>query len=224
MTESVGKRVVLVHGATSGPWVFEGWAELWPNDDVRVPDLQEGLDVANATMSDYADRVVAAAGDQPVGDQPVGGPATTDQPLVLCGWSLGGLVAMMAALRCKPAALVLIEPSVSKEIDGGNPDWPLESGTYESESTYGPSVPGMRHRPESLLARGERKRGISIPGFDCPVLVIAGPDYGDTRGAPVANYYRAKLLEFPTLSHFQLVVHPWVREAVAEWVNTVVPG
>lgn len=218
MNASIGKRVVLVHGATSGPWVFDGWAEFWPGDDVRVPDLQEGLDVAHATMSDYADRVVAVARDSDAGDQ-----GDADRPLILCGWSMGGLVAMMAALRCKPAALVLIEPSVSKEIDGGDAGWPLDHGSYESESTYGHSVDGMQHRPESLLARGERKRGISIPGFDCPVLVIAGPDFGDTRGAPVAKYYGAKLLEFPTLSHFQLVVHPWVREAVAEWVGSVVP-
>jgi len=210
MMESVGKRVVLVHGATSGPWVFDGWADMFPDDDVRVPDLHEGLDVGSATMSDYADRVLAAVGDG-------GGDGS---PLVLCGWSMGGLVAMMAALRCKPAALVLIEPSVSKEIDGGDPNWPVEVGTYESASTYGPSVPGMRHRPESLVARGERKRGISIPGFDCPVLVVAGPDYGNTRGAPVADYYGAQLLEFPTMSHFQLVVDPWVREAVAQWVST----
>ena len=56
------RRVVLVHGAASGPWVFDGWAGAFPDDDVRVPDLQEGLDVARASMSDYADRVLAAAG------------------------------------------------------------------------------------------------------------------------------------------------------------------
>ncbi len=71
--------MVLVHGATSGPWVFDGWAARWPGEDVRIPDLQVGLDVAHATMSDYADRVLAAAGDEPA---------------LLCGWSMGGLVAM----------------------------------------------------------------------------------------------------------------------------------
>ena len=206
---SAGRRVVLVHGATSGPWVFDGWAARWPDDDVRVPDLQEGLDVAHATMSDYADRVLAAVGGQPA---------------VLCGWSMGGLVAMMAARRCRPAALVVIEPSVPAEIDGGDPDWPLETGTYDAESVYGPSVPGMRHRPESLLARCERKRGISIPTIDCPLLVVAGRDYVATRGRPVAEQYGAELVEFPTLGHFQLVVDPRVRDAVAQWAGLVSPG
>ena len=204
-----GRRLVLVHGATSGPWVFDGWAARWPDDDVLVPDLQEGLDVAHATMSDYADRVLAAVGDQPT---------------VLCGWSMGGLVAMMAARRCQPTALVVIEPSVPAQIDGGDPSWPLEAGTYDAESTYGPSMPGMRHRPESLLARCERKRGISIPTIACPLLVVAGRDYVATRGRPVAEHYGAQLMEFPDLGHFQLVVDRRVREAVAQWLSSVTPG
>ncbi len=204
-----GRRVVLVHGATTGPWVFDGWAAEWPGADVRVPDLQEGLDVAHATMADYTDRVLAAVGDQPA---------------VLCGWSMGGLVAMMAALQCRPSALVVIEPSVPAEIDGGDPDWPLETGTYDAGTTYGPSVPGMRHRPESLLARSDRKRGISVPAITCPLLVVAGHDYVDTRGLPVVEHYDADFVEFPTLSHFELVGDPQVRDVIAQWVTSVVPN
>ncbi len=204
-----GRRIVLVHGAASGPWVFDGWAGGWPHDDVRVPDLQEGLDVAHAGMSDYADRVLAAVGDRSA---------------VLCGWSMGGLVAMMAAVRCRPAALVVIEPSVPAEIDGGDPDWPWEAGTYDAAAVYGPSGPGRRHRPESLRARSERKRGIGVAAVDCPLLVVAGRDYTDTRGRPVAEHYGAELLLFPTLSHYQLVADPRVREAVARWVDSVAPG
>lgn len=206
---SAGRRIVLVHGATTGPWVFDEWLAEWPDGDVRVPDLQAGLDVAHAGMSDYADRVVAAAGDEPV---------------VLCGWSMGGLVAMAAASRCRALALVVIEPSVPAEIDGGDPHWPLATGTYDSAEVYGPSVPGMRHRPESLLARSERKRGISVPAVDCPMLVVAGRDYGDTRGRPVAERYGAELMTFPTLGHFQLVVDPQVREGIARWLESVGRG
>ncbi|NYI42592.1 hypothetical protein [Demequina lutea] len=100
----------------------------------------------------------------------------------------------------------------------------LEPGTYDAESTYGPSVPGMRHRPESSLARGERKRGISVPAITCPMLVVGGRDYTAERGRPVAEYYGAQLIEFPELSHFQLVVDPQVRDGVAEWVSLVSPG
>lgn len=197
-----------MHGAATGPWVFDEWLATWPRDEVRVPDLQEGLDVAHASMSDYADRVVAAVGE---------GPA------IVCGWSMGGLVAMMAAARCRLAGLVLIEPSVSAEIDS-DPDWPLENGTYDSASVYGPSVPGMRHRPESLLARSERKRGVSVPAIDCPVLVVVGRDDFDPRRRRTAERYGAELQVFAGLGHYQLVVDPRVRAAVAAWTDTLRPG
>ena len=45
---------MLVHGAGSGPEVFEGWAESFPGVTVAVVDLQEGLDVAHASHVDYA--------------------------------------------------------------------------------------------------------------------------------------------------------------------------
>lgn len=199
------RRVVLVHGAASGPWVFDGWAGAFPDDDVRVPDLQEGLDVARASMSDYADRVLAAAG---------AGPA------VLVGWSMGGLVAMMAARRRRPLALVVLEPSVPAEVDGGDPAWPIQTGTYDAAAVYGPPRPGARRRPESLLARSERKRGISVPAVDCPFLVVAGRDYGATRGRPVAERYGAELAEFPEVSHGGLVSDPRVRDAVVRWVGS----
>ena len=82
----------------------------------------------------------------------------------------------------------------------------------------------MYKRQESLPARCERKRGISIPTIDCPLLVVAGRDYLATRGRPVAEHFGAELVEFPTLGHFQLVVDQRVRDAVAQWAGLVSPG
>ena len=197
-----------MHGAATGPWVFDDWLSAWPGDDVRVPDLQAGLDVARASMTDYADRVVAAVGGEPA---------------IVCGWSMGGLVAMMAAARCRLAGLVVIEPSVTAEVGGRDPDWPLETGSYDSAAVYGPSVPGMRHRPESLLARAERKRGISVPGLACPMLVVGGRDYLEDRARPTAEHYGADLLEFGDLGHYRLMVDPRVRAAIADWIDGLRP-
>ncbi len=197
-----------MHGAATGPWVFDDWLATWPRDDVHVPDLQDGLDVAHASMSDYADRVVAAVGD---------GPA------VVCGWSMGGLVAMMAAARCRLAGLVLIEPSVPAEISA-DPEWPLETGSYDSATVYGPSVPGLRHRPESLLARAERKRGINVPAIGCPTLVVVGRDDFDPRRRRTAEHYGAELMVFDDLGHYELVIDPRVRAAIADWVDRLTPG
>src|ERR1700678_2243016 len=90
--------LVLVHGAGSGPWVFDGWADAFPSLAVVAVDLQSGLDVAEASMDDYARNVVTAARQLP-------------PPVALCGWSMGGLVVLQAAHEVRPHRVVLIEAS-----------------------------------------------------------------------------------------------------------------
>jgi pimeloyl-ACP methyl ester carboxylesterase len=114
-------RLVLVHGATSGPWVFEGWLPYLSAFDVRVPDLQAGLDLAAASMSDYAGRVVEEVGEDGA---------------LLCGWSMGGLVAMLAAQRQQLGALVLLEPSQPRQLGRSDPSvTPVEGTTTPSRCT-----------------------------------------------------------------------------------------
>ena len=55
--------LVLVHGAGSGPWVYDGWSASFGEVDLIAVDLQAGLDVARASHDDYAGAVVAAARD-----------------------------------------------------------------------------------------------------------------------------------------------------------------
>lgn len=89
--EQPPKSLVLVHGAGSGPWVYSGWAASSPQLQVVAVDLQDGLDPGAATHEDYARAVVDAC-------------STVPSPFVLCGWSMGGLVAMQAAARTDSAA------------------------------------------------------------------------------------------------------------------------
>ena len=81
-----------MHGAGSGPWIFEPWRRSFEGWRIELADLQAGLDVAEASMADYA-RVVERATTR------------APRPLVLCGWSLGGLVVLMAAEGRAIAAL-----------------------------------------------------------------------------------------------------------------------
>ena len=201
------ERLVLIHGATSGPWVFDRWPGAFPGYDVRAPDLQEGLDVAQARMSDYVDRVLVTA---------------ADRPSVVCGWSMGGLVALMAAQRSRFEAVVVLEPSLPLELSGGDGLRALRSGTYDAESAYGPLPPGTRCRPESLRALDERKRGISVPSVGGPVLVVAGRR-GRPQGRMVARHYNADLLEFSDLGHSDLVVEPAVMAGIASWLARAAP-
>jgi pimeloyl-ACP methyl ester carboxylesterase len=203
-SDEATQRLVLVHGATSGPWVFEPWAGLFPTFEVRVPDLQAGLVVERASMADYAAQVIAATG----------GPGA-----VVVGWSMGGLVAMLAAQQQRLAALVLVEPSQPRELGRHDATVVPTVGVYDAETMYGPLPPGTRHRPESRLALEERQRGITIPRIDCPLLVVASSSYPISRGSDVVDHYGGELLEFPTLDHGSVIETPEVASAITAWIQ-----
>ncbi len=194
--------LVLVHGAASGPWIFEGWSHAFPGDDVVAVDLHDGRDVASASMSDYAQAVVDAA-------------RSLTRPLVVCGWSMGGLVALMAAEEVAPDALVLLEPSPPAEIAGYQDDLRPSPGLFEGEQTYGRFPAGIASRPESAFARAERKRGISVPHLTCPALVVYSDEFPDVRGRSVAALYRARELHLRGLDHWGLVLDRRVPPAIA---------
>jgi pimeloyl-ACP methyl ester carboxylesterase len=186
--------------------VYDRWLSAFPTLEVEAVDLQEGLAVEQASMSDYADRVVAVA-------------RTMVGPLTVCGWSMGGLVVLQAAQEMQPHSVVLLEASAPAEVQGRAPHVQLASGTFDPEAEYGAFPPGVAARPESLLARAERKRGISVPSLPCPSLVIATADFPDERGRSMADLYGSEFVEFPELRHFDLVLEAGPRQAVADFLG-----
>lgn len=196
-------KLVLVHGAGSGPWVFEEWRRA--GLDVVAVDLQEGVEVGAASMDDYADLVARAC-------ERAGG------VVALCGWSMGGLVAMMAAAENAVEALVLIEPSPPAEIQGTS-DVPEASGTFDPEEVYGRFPAGVRARPESARARADRKRGISVPKLPARTLVVYGDEFVEERGAAIVERYGVEGVHFPGLSHWDLVRDPRVRSRVFDFTR-----
>jgi pimeloyl-ACP methyl ester carboxylesterase len=193
------KSLLLAHGAGSGPWVFDGWAAAFPDLEVEAVDLMAGLNVAEASMSNYSAVIARAAEWLP-------------RPVALCGWSSGGLAATMAARQAEAAYLILLESSPPGEVQGFDESVPLRAGTFDPEETYGAFPPGMRARPESLLARAERKRGVSVPELPCPALVVYGDEFPEERGRALAAYYQAEELAFPGFDHWDLVLDERVRD------------
>jgi hypothetical protein len=100
-------------------------------------------------------------------------------------------------------------------VQGFDDPIPVEPGTYDPEAAYGAFPAGVRARPESSLARTERKRGISVAGLPGGVLVVSGREFAEERGSALAELYGAELLAFPEASHWDLVLDPSAREAVA---------
>jgi pimeloyl-ACP methyl ester carboxylesterase len=109
--------VLMAHGAFCGAWVWDRFAGPFraAGHTVLAPDLpghgaDAGSDATLAlSMADYAGAMASAASALPA-------------PPVLIGHSLGGLVAMLAAMRTPVAGLILLAPS---------PPWGLTGATLE---------------------------------------------------------------------------------------------
>jgi len=62
-------------------------------------------------------------------------------------------------------------------------------GGSRAVPVYGSFPSDMRARPESLFARAERKRGISVPSLPCPSLVIYGDEFREECGLTLVSLY-----------------------------------
>jgi len=205
VTRSLPASLLLIHGAGSGPWIFDNWYQWFPEIVVSAVDLQESLDVERASMADYADAVIAAARQLP-------------GPVSLCGWSMGGLVALLVSQQLRPHSLVVIEPSAPAEIQGVHPEVELSLGGFDPEEVYGRFPAGQPVRVEASLARAERKRGISAPTIPCPSLVVYGREFPDKRGRAIARLYDADELDFPDLDHWALITDVRVPQTIARYL------
>jgi pimeloyl-ACP methyl ester carboxylesterase len=198
--------LLLVHGAGSGPWVYDGWEESFPGITVATVDLQENLDVATASHAAYATKVVEAA-------------AALQAPVSLCGWSMGGLVVLQASQLMRPHSVILLEASPPAEVQGFDVQREISDGTFDPEAVYGPFPEGMPARAESARARAERKHGISVPSLPCPSLVVYGAAFPDERGKSIAQLYGSDELDFPALDHWGLDRDSRVRSKIREWLG-----
>ena len=176
--------IILVHGAANSSIVWTLWQKAlaslgWASHaiDLRGHGLSPCDDLSTATMDDYAEDVLSVVSD-------VGGEA------IVMGWSMGGLVAMMAAARGAARKCVALAPSTpSRTVD---PSAELRTGVFGPEE-YGltsrdparqPGMPDLDQAeraialeslcPESRLARDQRRAGVVIESLPCPLLIVTG--------------------------------------------------
>jgi pimeloyl-ACP methyl ester carboxylesterase len=219
----------MVHGAANSAVVWTYWqhelARLGYASyaiDLRGHGDSTPADLSNTTMADYASDVRDLVGQMA-------------RPPVIVGWSMGGLVALMAAAPGGVAACICLEPSPpALELDES---LPLRSGVFGAEE-YGiagagpqdqPSMPDLDLKeravalsslgPESRRARDERKRGIVVGPLACPVLLVAGTGAGNKAVGPDdALFPGADYCEATGASHWGLVLS---RRTLAKMVPVV---
>ena len=228
--------VVLVHGAANSSVVWRYWQDelagrRWSSHalDLRGHGKSEGS-VDGATMSDYADDVVAFVGTLP-------------ETPVLMGWSMGGLVALMVAARGHARACVALAPSApagrrdESVVIRGGVFGAEEYGITSDDPGDQPSMPDLDAEeraiaieslsPESRAARDDRKAGIVIESLPCPLLVVTGSEDVDwPRSAYDGMRLPADYIEVPDASHWGLVLNrravPGMADRVTDWLDASV--
>lgn len=197
---------VLVHGACTFPDIFDTWhadVRALGAAEILTPDLQAGSDPATLTTAGQAAQVRGALD-------------AARHPVVLVGWSMGGLVSWTVADHTAVVGLILLEPSVPTPLlDPARTIIEPRPGLLDHDATYGPVDDHYPRRPESSPARDERKNGVDVPPLSetTRTLVVWGPQYPD-RGRPVAELLGAEELHLPTSSHMDMVIDDATRTAV----------
>jgi pimeloyl-ACP methyl ester carboxylesterase len=233
--------VVLVHGAANSAGVWTFWArrlaaEGWPcyAVDLRGHGSSTPGDLSRTSMQDYADDVARVVGQ------------LRERPVIV-GWSMGGLVAMMAASAGLARACVGLAPSTpARAVD---PAVTLREGEFGPEE-YGissrvgddpaaapdldaamPDLDGEERNialaslgRESRYARDDRQRGILIERLPCPLLIVTGTlDQQWPRERYAKLHLPADYLVAERASHWGLVLNNRALDglvpAVIDWLH-----
>jgi pimeloyl-ACP methyl ester carboxylesterase len=225
--------LILVHGAANSARVWTFWQDElarhgWSSHaiDLRGHGASGAADLSATRMADYAADVVSLA-------------RTLRRAPVLLGWSMGGLVAMMAATACEAPACVGLAPSTpSRTLDPAVPlragvFGPEEYGIIDRDPDHQPAMADLDRServvaldslgPESRLARDERKAGVVVD-VRCPLLIVTGTS--DTlwpRHRYDALPLAADHVSIDGASHWGLVVNrrllATIASVVTDWLG-----
>ena len=221
--------IVLIHGAANSAAVWKFWQrELAAQGltsygvDLRGHGADGDRDISDAGMEDYAVDVRSII-------------QHASSPLVVMGWSMGGLVAMMAAASGGCAACVALAPSTPAQEEDLSVElrWgefgPEEYGITGLDPEHQPAMPDLDREEreialsslgrESRRARDERRRGVVIGSMPCPLLIVTG---SNDRQWPSERYeglwLKSDRLVVEGASHWGLVLN---RRAIAQALSGV---
>ncbi len=208
--------IVLVHGAANSALVWTCWQAAlaergWASYaiDLRGHGQSAPCDLSGVSMRDYAEDVRSLL-------------AQLQHPVVM-GWSMGGLVAMMAAAAGESRACIALAPSAPARARDASVELrtgvfgPEEYGITSRDPADQPAMPDLDRdereiaiaslAQESRLARDERAAGIVIESLPCPLLIVTGSnDPLWPRSRYNGLWLDATYLDIPGASHWGLVL------------------
>ena len=232
--------LLFVHGAYTGSWMWskyiphfirKGWKCYAMN--MRSHYKSRVMDMTKVSFEDYLEDIKEVI-------------AECSEPPIIIGFSLGGILCQKIAETVKLTGLVLIDSSISKEVN--------EISPYEStlENTLGIIASAPTRDEHSSIDESEddiafQKRylsmesskamsvcacwikgivGISIDErlITCPSLVIKAlnSDEDDRRGRVEAQHLNAEFTGFFNTSHTGLLVgqrYMEVVDRITEWLK-----
>lgn len=222
------RAIVLVHGAANSGLVWTFWQQElahggWASYaiDLRGHGHSQPIDLSHTGMDDYTADVRTLA-------------QQFKRPPIVMGWSMGGLVALMAAAEGVAAACVALAPSTparqrqASAVLRSGEFGPEEYGITSDDPEQQPAMPDLDPEErrialaslgrESRLARDERQAGIVMTALPCPLLIITGTaDRAWPRQRYTDLWLTADYLSVEGASHWGLVLN---RRALA----TVIPA
>jgi pimeloyl-ACP methyl ester carboxylesterase len=232
--------LLFVHGAFTGSWMWSKYIPHFVREgftcyvmNMRSHYKSRVMDMTRISFEDYLEDIKEIIGE--CGEAPI-----------VIGFSMGGILSQKIAEEDSIAGLILVDTSISKEVNKIAPYQELEDNNLEivtpapareEESSIDESVDDITFQKkylsmESSKARGaiscwiRGNEGISIDNslITCPCLVIkaVNNDDDDKRGKATAEHLNAEYMGLWGTTHTGLLVgqrYLEVVERILEWLN-----
>jgi pimeloyl-ACP methyl ester carboxylesterase len=223
-----GGTALMIHGAGGGGWEYDLWKPVFEQRGWRVVAIdlvpsEKGL--AETTIDDYVKQVE-------------NWPGADKKPLVIVGASMGGPIALRAAVKLNPQAMILINPAPPKGFPRRESTEPIPdvvkwaNGPVEDTRTAMPDSDERtilwawkKWRDESGKVMTALRDGVDVQRPTCPLLVIVSQkdtDVSPDTSMRVARTYTGDVLWYEGMSHVGPLMSTRANEvatAAEDWAN-----